>query len=299
MPILLPPTLDDQTLERLLVEGRRAAGPEAPGEPVILDARQVRFLDPHGLLGLLEFGRLCDRLDHRIRLLPPESAEVLHYLDRMSFFETARAFFLFEAPAPTKASRRGAASDVLLEITPIAQARDIHTIVGRVRERAGAILARHLHYDDRRRDQFLVALSEICQNIVEHSEDRGYVAIQKYFYRERLGKNVVKIAVTDLGVGIRASLGQRLASRFGATWTDATAIRQALFHAQSRFDDIGRGHGLRAVRDLTQQWGGRLVMRSGSARLGIIPAWGRGRTEERGLPHFPGTQAWITLPEEG
>ena len=39
-------------------------------------------------------------------------------------------------------------------------------------------------------------------------------------------------------------------------------------------------------------------MRSGSARLGIIPSWGRGRAEERGLPHFPGTQVWLTLPEE-
>lgn len=294
--MLLPPTLDDRTLEHLLVEARRQADPDAQ---MTVDARGVTFVDPHGLLGLLEFGRLCDRLDCKVRLEIPASPEVRSYLHRMDFFEVARRFFLFETPEPPEAAARGTASDVLLEITPILQSKDIHTIVGRVRERAGAMLEKHLNYDADARDRFLVALSEICQNIVEHSEDRGFVAIQKYFYRERLGKNVVKIAVTDLGVGVRQSLGQRLAGQYGAKWSDATAIRQALFHAQSRFDDPGRGHGLRGVRTLTEQWGGRFVIRSGSAQLGIIPVWGRGRSEERGLPAFPGTQVWLTLPEAG
>jgi hypothetical protein len=43
-------------------------------------------------------------------------------------------------------------------------------------------------------DGFVVALSEVCQNIPEHSKDVCYVAIQKYFYGCRLGKNLVKLA---------------------------------------------------------------------------------------------------------
>ncbi|WP_333653607.1 hypothetical protein, partial [Dissulfurispira sp.] len=78
-------------------------------------------------------------------------------------------------------------SDVLLEITPIEKSDDIHFIVGKVKERANAILKKHLHYDERAINGFIVALSEVCQNIIEHSEKKGFVGIQKYHF-QGLGK---------------------------------------------------------------------------------------------------------------
>jgi anti-sigma regulatory factor (Ser/Thr protein kinase) len=102
---------------------------------------------------------------------------------------------------------------------PIARSEDIHYIVDRVRERAQTILSQNLHYEQAAIDGFVVALSEVCQNIPEHSEDVGYVAIQKYFYGRRLGRNLVKIAVMDLGVGFRASLGPKYATQSTA-WSD-------------------------------------------------------------------------------
>ncbi|OGW42714.1 MAG: hypothetical protein A2X57_00995 [Nitrospirae bacterium GWD2_57_8] len=160
-----------------------------------------------------------------------------------------------------------------------------------MRDRAQAILATHLRYDDRAINGFIVALSEVCQNIIEHSENKGFVGIQKYRFSS-LNKNVVKIAVMDVGVGFRTSLSGRFKLK-----SDLEAIEKALLHGASRYEDEGRGHGLAAVRRFVTQWNGKLSIRSGSARLSLIPSWSRGREREQYLTRFPGAQVNILLPE--
>lgn len=256
-----------------------------------IDLRSVTFIDPYGMVGLLEIGELCMLEDVKKTILLPRSAEVLRYLERMDFFIMAKQYFSFEPMYSPSSESRSAGSDVLLEITPIERANDIHYIVGRVRERAEAILAAHLHYDERAINGFIVALSEVCQNIIEHSENKGFVGIQKYRY-PNMNKNIVKIAVMDAGVGFRKSLAGRFKLR-----SDMEAIEKALLHGASRHDDEGRGHGLAAVRRFVTQWQGRLSLRSGTARYAIIPAWARGREREPGLTNFPGSQINIILPE--
>jgi anti-sigma regulatory factor (Ser/Thr protein kinase) len=255
-----------------------------------IDLRGVTFIDPYGMVGLLEIGELCLLEDVKKTILLPRSPDVLSYLGRMDFFSHARRYFLLEPMQPPE-SRGGSGSDVLLEITPIERANDIHFIVGRVEERAEAILATHLRYDARAISGFIVALSEICQNIVEHSENKGFVGIQKYRYTG-MEKNIVKIAVMDAGIGFRRSLS----SRFKLSG-DMEAIEKALLHGASRHEDEGRGHGLAAVRRFVTQWQGRLSIRSGTARLSLIPKWARGRERELNLARFPGSQINIILPE--
>ena len=255
-----------------------------------IDLCNVSFIDPYGMVGLLEIGELCMLEDVKKTVLLPRSNEVLRYLGRMDFFSHARRYFTLEPMQPPLA-QNGAESDVLLEITPIARANDIHAIVGRVEERAQAILARHLHYDAKAIGSFIVALSEVCQNIVEHSENKGFVGIQRYRY-PTLGKNIVKIAVMDAGIGFRRSLSARFKLR-----GDLDAIERALLHGASRHEDEGRGHGLAAVRRFVTHWQGRFSIRSGTARLSLIPEWSRGREREHGLTNFPGSQINIILPE--
>jgi anti-sigma regulatory factor (Ser/Thr protein kinase) len=256
-----------------------------------IDLGAVSFIDPYGMLGLLEIGELCLLEDVKKTVILPRSIEVGRYLDRMDFFTFARRYFSLEPLQPRSRSERAGGSDVLLEITPIERSGDIHFIVGTVRDRAQAILATHLHYDDRAINGFIVALSEVCQNIIEHSETRGYVGIQKYHY-PALRRNIVKIAVMDVGIGFRRSLSHR----FKLT-SDHEAIDKALLHGASRHEDEGRGHGLAAVRRFVTQWDGRLSIRSGTARLSLLPMWARGREQERGLTFFPGSQINIVLPE--
>jgi anti-sigma regulatory factor (Ser/Thr protein kinase) len=177
-----------------------------------------------------------------------------------------------------------------LEITPIERSNDIHFIVGIVRDRAQAILAKHLRYDERAINSFIVALSEVCQNIIEHSDYKGFVGIQKYHF-QNLNRNVVKIAVMDAGIGFRKSLSERFSFK-----NDYEAIGKGLLHGASRFADKGRGHGLSAVRRFVNQRQGRLSIRSGTAKLSIIPEWSRGKAKEQNLADFPGAQIHIMLP---
>jgi anti-anti-sigma regulatory factor len=294
---LLPPiSLDESTFERLLRQ-LDSPMPQTSGQ-MIIDLEQVRFVDPYGMVGLLVLARFLRQRRCEPVLMLPRSEEVMRYLDRMDFSRHAERLCAIDLPTlwPEGEYSRSAHSDVLLEITPITRSEDIHYIVERVRERAQTILSQNLHYEQAAIDGFVVALSEVCQNIPEHSEDVGYVAIQKYFYGRRLGKNLVKIAVMDLGVGFRNSLAPKYASQ-SAAWSDLAALRLAIFEGASRYDDPGRGQGLSAVRRFVERWHGKLIIRSGSARLGLTPAWDRSPARQSKLTLFPGTQVSIVLPE--
>jgi len=259
----------------------------------IIDLQGISFIDPYGMVGLLEIGELSQSEGVQKTLFLPGSEEVLKYLDRMDFFKFATHYFRLEPPKPDIPEKylRSSYSDVLLEITPIEKSDDIHFIVGRVKTRAHAILAKHLHYDESAINGFIVALSEVCQNILEHSEKTGFVGIQKYHF-QNLNKNVVKIAVMDIGIGFRKSLSERFTVK-----NDHDAIKKALLHGASRYADKGRGHGLASVRRFVNQWNGKLSIRSGTAKLSIIPQWSRGKQREVNLPYFPGAQINIMLPE--
>ena len=281
-----------------------------------IDLLDASFIDPYGMVGILEIGELLRSKGIRKTIQLPQSEEVLKYLERMDFFRFAEDYFDLEfsnTPSPPFAKvgnsltptlkkgdiggfldhkyLRSSYSDVLLEITPIESSDDIHFIVGKVKDRAKSILTRHLHYDDKAINGFIVAISEVCQNIIEHSGNKGFVGIQKYHFNS-LNKNVVKIAVMDLGIGFRKSLSERFSLK-----DDFQAIEKALLHGASRYADEGRGHGLAAVRRFVNQWNGKLSIRSGTARFSIIPEWARGKEKEANLANFPGSQVNILLPE--
>ncbi len=261
-------------------------------EPIV-NLQDVTFIDPYGMVGILEIGELLKSEGIQKTIKLPEAEDVLKYLERMDFFKFTREYFNLEPSKPQLSNKylRSSYSDVLLEITPIEKSDDIHFIVGKVKERAHAILATHLHYDERAINGFIVALSEVCQNILEHSKTTGFVGIQKYHF-QKMEKNVVKIAVMDIGVGFRKSLSERFSFK-----KDIEAIEKALLQGASRYADEGRGHGLAAVRRFVNQWNGKLSIRSGTAKFSIIPEWGRGKEKETKLTYFPGSQINILLPE--
>ena len=262
-------------------------------ESSAIELQKINFIDPYGMVGLLEIGELFKSEGIQKVMYLPESEEVLKYLERMDFFQFTDRYFILE-PSNMQISEkylRSSYSDVLLEITPIEKSDDIHFIVGKVKDRSHAILARHLNYDENAINNFIVALSEVCQNIIEHSEYKGFVGIQKYRF-QGVDKNVVKIAVMDIGIGFRKSLSERFSLK-----NDLDAIEKGLLHGASRFTEKGRGHGLSAVRRFVKQWNGKLSIRSGTAKLSIIPEWARGKAKEMNLAYFPGAQINIMLPE--
>jgi hypothetical protein len=188
---------------------------------------------------------------------------------------------------------------VLLEITPVTASEDVHAVVGRIQSKAAEILHGQLHLETAATMGFGMTLSEACQNIVEHAERGGWVAVQSYNFRKRLGRRVVVIAVCDAGVGFRASLESAPNHRHDDRWGDARALESAVMHAESRFKhrDAGRGQGLAGIRRFISRWDGKLTVRSGTARIALSTHWDEDEPMRTGLPAFPGAQVQIMIPE--
>jgi anti-sigma regulatory factor (Ser/Thr protein kinase) len=188
-------------------------------------------------------------------------------------------------------------SKVLLEVTPVRQAEDVHSVVHHIQEKSSEILTTELGLDAKATMGFGMALSESCQNIVEHAGTGGWVSVHSYNWR-RLGKRVVVIAVADAGVGFRQTLEPTQAKRFGERWGDGAALEAALLQSVSRFRDPGRGQGLAGIRRYLGRWKGKLSIRSGTARIAIVPDWDDDTPLVENLAAFPGAQVQLVIPAE-
>ena len=67
----------------------------------------------------------------------------------------------------------------------------------------------------------------------------------------------------------------------------------------TRFRDPGRGQGLAGVRrNSSETWDGKLSVRSGTARIAVVPRPGTTtKSLHENLSPFPGAQVQITIPE--
>ncbi len=286
----VPPTLDTEAFDRL-IEGAGTAGEER----LLVDARHVRFADPYGMVGLLALGEHFGTPESRPILQLPTAPEVTGYLGRMGFLTAAeRVFELHNVPK----GRRGEGPSVLLPITVIDTHEDVHGVIDVLNEgRISSLLSEQLGYSRADAIGFSMLLSEVSQNIIEHADAPGWVAIQTYDWsRRRAGRRVAVIAVMDLGIGFRGSLQREHAARFGERWGDATALEAAFIHGVTRFRDPGRGQGLKQIRKKVGRWGGKIAIRSGTARIADVPDWADGVPMEKDLAPFPGAQILIVLP---
>ncbi|HEU4953853.1 MAG TPA: hypothetical protein VFT28_04735, partial [Gemmatimonadales bacterium] len=98
--------------------------------------------------------------------------------------------------------------------------------------------------------------------------------------------------------GFRRSLESTHAKRFGERWGDGTALEAALIQGVSRFRDPGRGQGLAFIKRFLDQWKGKISIRSGTARLSIVPPWDEDVPLSEHLPYFPGAQVQIIIPAQ-
>jgi hypothetical protein len=66
----------------------------------------------------------------------------------------------------------------------------------------------------------------------------------------------------------------------------------------SRFPEPGRGQGLKGIKGYVNRWEGKFTLRSGTARIGLIPPWDDDVPRTDTLSPFPGAQLQITIPEK-
>ena len=287
----VPQSFDDRSFEQFA-----AAFAAAQDESrVLVDAHACEWASPFGLVALLCAGQaLVERHGGKPLLTAPADKEVAHYWARTGFFRQAEELFEIHGTAPRV--KQPPESTVLLEVTPVRVAGDVHKVVDHIQERAAAILTAELGLEPKATVGFGMALSEACQNIVEHAGTGGWVAVHAYTWRRRLGKRVVVIAVADAGVGFRNTLAPSQAASFGDRWGDARALEAAFIHGVSRFRDPGRGQGLRGIRRWLDRWGGKMSIRSGTARIAMVPAWDEDVPLKDGLDPFPGAQLTVVIP---
>jgi hypothetical protein len=289
--IAVPPSLDEHSMELVFEQ----LAPLPRDEKVVIDARHARWASPYGLTTLL-----CVAQSRLVRadFTVPENTDTASYWARTGFFRHAGELYDLHGHVPRH--REGQESDVLLEITPIVSGDDVHGVVGRIKDKSAEILHGQLGLDMAVTGRFGMTLSEACGNIVEHAGLGGWVAVQTYAYRKRLGRRVVVIAVCDAGVGFRQSLETSPAHRVSDRWDDSRALEAAVLRAVSRYrhGDDGRGQGLAQIRKFVAKWNGKLSVRSGHARLAIVPSWDEDEPMQDSLPFFPGSQMQIIIPEK-
>jgi len=286
--ITVPPSLDDHSFEQVLDQ----VAPLPPDAKLLVDARHARWASPFGLTALLT---LAQTRTERPTLAVPELDETASYWARAAFFQHAESVYDLRGSYPKR--RDAGESNVLLEITPVSKSNDVHDVVGRVQERAQQIIKTELKLESKAIVGFAMTLSEVCQNIIEHAGHGGWVAVQSYRWTKRLGRRVVVIAVCDAGLGFRRSLESASGHTPSDRWDDAAALEEAVIRGVSRFRERGRGQGLAGARNYVGRWKGKLSVRSGTARIAIVPGWDDDVPLAEGLSPFAGAQVQVIIPE--
>jgi anti-sigma regulatory factor (Ser/Thr protein kinase) len=287
--IEVPQSLDDVSFEQVF----EALAPLPPDERILIDARHTRWASPYGLTALLCVAQT--RLQ-RPALAIPDIDDTATYWARAQFFRYAED--LYEISGRVPRARGTDDLSVLLEVSPIAKTEDVHQVVDRIQIKAQSMLTGTLHLEASATMRFTMALSEICQNVIEHAGRGGWVAVHSYQFRKRLqGRRVVVIAVCDAGMGFRASLESAHGPRATDRWDDGMALEETVMRGASRFRDPGRGQGLAGVRKFIHTWDGKFSVRSGTAQIAIVPEWAGGEPLTENMPYFPGAQVQMILPE--
>jgi hypothetical protein len=289
----IPASFDDRSFDQF-AQSFSAGDAE---ERALFDARGAQWASPYGLTAMLAAGQALQEAGRdRPLFTVPTSRDVCRYWARAGFFRQAEALFELHGKVPRVQPDEDA--DFLLPVTPVRASEDVHAVVSAIQERAARMLAGELGLEPKATMGFAMALSEACQNIVEHAGTGGWVAVHAYTFRKRLGRRVVVIAVSDVGVGFRRSLEGSQARRFGDRWGDAAALEAAVIQGVSRFRDPGRGQGLAGIKRYLTRWNGKLSIRSGTARIAIVPSWDDDVPMSENLPFFPGAQLQVVIPAQ-
>ncbi len=249
---------------------------------VVIDMRGTDFLIPSRAVGLVLVCRYIWLKAGTRVLIKNVSQKIQKYMLRMDIPSHAQDWLKIDNLGNDKWSRNPYTPQ-LLELTGIASSSDVERVV----ERAGIIFGQWLEAGSL--NSFLSALSELCSNVYQHSQDsNGVVTIQKY---EKTSQNTVNIqvAVGDLGQGIRGSLE----TRYGILASTAAEYIKLAMEGKSARETGRGGLGLRRVEQILSENQGYLFLRSHDASAYSHYKTGRIFASEKCF--FPGTQLALGL----
>ncbi len=255
-----------------------------PESKLSLDMSHVSWVYPYGLLGLIAFVHLATKRTRSKLSLLGIRDDVCSYLERVDFFTHCREWIQGDLTMSVSRLGRSDSSTRLLEVEPIRNETDIYKMTVRTR----GIVQEWLNWGQSEQNQLIAILSEMCDNVLEHSGSTGHVAIQTY-RRPLLNHVQIRIAVSDLGRGIPSSLKRRYKQLRG---TDVDLIRAALEGRSARGRNI-TGNGFQQVRKIIASGRGALFVRSLTGAVAVSNSGEAGVWQN--LIAIPGTQVSIVL----
>jgi anti-anti-sigma regulatory factor len=247
----------------------------------VFDMSDVTFIEPCGVIALLYAIRNCSSWSNKPVFIKNLNEHIYPYLHRMDLFTVAEPWLKPLEPL-NEEWNRNANTINLLELTPITGYDDTMTVV----ERARSIFASWLSYDELL--NLLRVISELCQNIYQHSGDSyGCILIQKY--QPEPNQVFICLSVGDSGCGIRANLIKHY-NWLGDDPLDFVRAAMDGNHT-SRIDRRG-GLGLRTVRNITAAHRGYVTVRSETAG---VTDWGKTVQSSGKLTYISGTQVSVKM----
>jgi hypothetical protein len=251
---------------------------------VELDLGGVTLFDPYGLAALCAFVQYCANT-HELHVRPPQTQGTAAYLAASGFPEmiTKAGWGTLDAPIAQNQFRASSQNTRVMPLLAIRSDSDIFD----VRERLRSIL-KHRGCPIDFANDLSAALSELCQNTIEHADDPTISVAAAQVYQNTQGVPFVIISVADGGIGLRHSL---LTKHGVAVSNHIEAINMAFKGVPGR--STSGGMGLRKVLDTSARYHGRIDVRSGTAwatRRATGYAW-----EPRQGFCMPGTQVGVTV----
>lgn len=286
--------ISDKLRDPFLFEEILSAQNEIQTGSGVLNMEEVSFVEPYSMLALLLLGRDYLRsTGSRIELVNIR-LPVHQYLNRMDFFKT-NLFALQTELNPKYALNRKSFSTRVIEVIEIpGKEREslavINSVIALFRKRASYILKYWM--SESSVDDFVTVISELCQNIFEHSMDSGYLAMQTYTYGK---ENIFRLAIADSGVGIKESFAESKNDLPYATNADLiAAVLTKPVSSKRQF-----GFGLCQVNDIAKKNRGSIFIRSGDASVTALYRKEKSSSHpiflKNNLPNFRGTQISVSL----
>jgi len=248
---------------------------------ITIDLTRAAFIDPYGAACLVLMADHLNKRGQHPHCVLPDDERIQHQAAEIGLVSALRS----RADVHNlKVRRAGDSKDAVLALTPIRSRMDVQQVVSYLVNLAQS----RLSYDLGDVLDASKGVSELCYNVVDHSDAFGLVTAR--ILRGKQGQRYIALAVVDNGVGIRASLTRRYPE--AAQWPHGQAIERALNGLSSR--PAGGGVGLRSVEAVVRRYSGRLVIRSGNERLYLAAD-----RQLRLVPgvEFAGTQVGISFSQ--
>ncbi len=257
-----------------------------------LDLSGISFFEPFSMVSLLLLGRNYLRDTGKRLFLVNIPLKIHQYLLRMDF-EKKGIFQIEEKLPESYYLKRSAFSKSVIEITDIPNkeresVKAITNTISLFRRRANHILKYWMSGGVV--DYFVTVISELCQNVFEHSLDSGYLAIQTYSFGT---EHILRLVICDSGIGIRESFAQKKEVRYES---HAELIEMALTTNLSSKREFG--YGLSQVNMIMEKLKGSIYIRSEDASVSVVYKGKHGSSRfflKNNLIPFRGTQISISL----